>query len=422
MTLTDLNAAVQQVIPAAVESYEIRENCVHRTVLTRDGAPRVSETHLPESGGDYSPAALFDQAWLRSSTSPISGRTQGAVRVVDLFAGCGGLSLGIQEAARSLQLDFQAVLANDIEESGLQVYERNFPGVQIEHAPVQELVDGLIGNRPTRRERQLKDEVGDVDILIGGPPCQGHSDLNNQTRRDDPKNELYLSMARFCEVVRPQHVIIENVPGVLHDRKQVAQRTWAHLERLGYRLSTGTINALDFGVAQSRKRNITLASLVIDPCVSDLVTHYGVPHRPLAWAINDLQDVDSESIFDTPPSPRPESIQRMNFLFDRDLFDLPDSERPDCHKLKSHSYVSMYGRMHMDRPAQTITTGFGVMGRGRFVHPTRRRTITPHEAARIQGFPDFFSFSGVSRTQLHTLIGNAVPAKFGYVLGSHLLR
>lgn len=85
--------------------------------------------------------------------------------------------------------------------------------------------------------------------------------------------------------------------------------------------------------------------------------------------------------------------KRLAYLIRHKLYDLPDNMRPPCHRDKQHSYRSVYGRMRWDKPAQTITTGFGIMGQGRFVHPTRSRTITPHEAARLQGFPDFFDFS-----------------------------
>lgn len=94
-------------------------------------------------------------------------------------------------------------------------------------------------------------------------------------------------------------------------------------------------------------------------------------------------------------------------------YDLPDYLRPDCHRLKQHSYKSVYGRLRWDQPAQTITTGFTSMGQGRYVHPARARTITPHEAARLQGFPDYFRFGEGPRSVWCKLIGNAVPPALG---------
>jgi DNA (cytosine-5)-methyltransferase 1 len=229
-------------------------------------------------------------------------------------------------------------------------------------------------------------------------------------------------MARFCEVVRPKHVIIENVPGVERDKGRVAQRTWDRLRSLGYSVDSGVIDASRLGVAQRRKRSITIASLEIEPSVVGVVGSLEVKPRPLEWAIKDLCGVPTDRLLDQAPNPNALSVSRIDYLFEHDLYELPDEQRPDCHRLKDHSYVSVYGRLHWDRPAPTITTGFGVMGRGRFVHPSERRTITPHEAARIQFFPDFFDFGPGPRTLIHKVIGNAVPPKVGYALGVHLLR
>jgi DNA (cytosine-5)-methyltransferase 1 len=176
------------------------------------------------------------------------------------------------------------------------------------------------------------------------------------------------------------------------------------------------------GTAQIRRRSITLASLRIQPNVKEAEHDVLVAERDLRWAIGDLRVDPTNAPFDTPPKPSEENARRMDYLFDKDLFDLPDSQRPDCHRLKNHSYVSMYGRLSWDQAAPTVTTGFGSMGRGRWVHPEERRTITPHEAARIQGIPDFFALDSDLRGQLHKFIGNAVPPKLGYAAGLHLLR
>jgi DNA (cytosine-5)-methyltransferase 1 len=126
--------------------------------------------------------------------------------------------------------------------------------------------------------------------------------------------------------------------------------------------------------------------------------------------------------FSMPAASSAVNQKRIDFLFDNDIYDLPDSERPKCHE-NGHSYKSMYGRLHPSRPAQTITTGFGSMGQGRYVHPTMRRLITPHEAARIQGFPDFFDFSlAYKATALRKLIGNAVPPILSAAIVHRLLQ
>jgi DNA (cytosine-5)-methyltransferase 1 len=390
--------------------------------MRRDGSRVVSEITTVGEPDINNLGASFDLSWLQSVTSPTHLNGSKVIRSVDLFAGCGGLSIGIGEACRALGLDLQPVVANDIDSDILEIYARNMPGTDVVAAPIETLLDGAVGSKLTSTERNFIKRVGEVDLVVGGPPCQGNSDFNNHTRNNDPKNELYLRMARFCEVFRPRHVIIENVPGVERDKGRVAQRTWDALRSLGYSVDSGIIDASTLGVAQRRKRSITIASLKIEPNIQAAVDDLRVDPRPLSWAISDLSRIKSGALIDQAPNPNDLSRKRIDYLFDNNLYELPDSERPDCHRLKSHSYVSVYGRLHWDRPAPTITTGFGVMGRGRYVHPGERRTITPHEAARIQFFPDFFDFGEGPRTLIHKVIGNAVPSKLGYALALHLLR
>src|SRR5207248_3050927 len=144
-----------------------------------------------------------------------------------------------------------------------------------------------------------------------------------------------------------------------------------------------------------------------------------------SWAIRDIARGMSAAVMDQSAEAIDITRKRINYLFDHKLYELPNSQRPACHKEKDHTYKSVYGRMRWTSPAPTITCGFVTMGCGRFVHPSRRRTITPHEAARIQYIPDFFDFSPAvqkSRGSALELIGNAVPPKLSYVFALELLR
>jgi DNA (cytosine-5)-methyltransferase 1 len=410
---------------ATVDSYSRSGQKLVRHLLRRDGTSVcsvVSNLAHDSENAQWSNDALYDFSWLRHATSPATPGSGSNVRVVDLFAGCGGLTLGVAEACRALAMTVDPLLAMDVDGDALRVYGENFPGAELQDVPVENIFSAVGTPTPSVAERSLMNRLGHVDVLIGGPPCQGHSDLNNHTRRLDPKNQLYSVMARFCELTRPTHVVIENVPGVVKDRSRVAQRTWQSLEELGYSVDSGVFHASAVGTAQHRRRSITLASLAFEPSVQQAEFDVTVAQRSLRWAIGDLHANPSSHPFGTPPRPSAENARRIDYLFQNEIHDLPDTERPDCHRLKDHSYVSMYGRLHWDRPAPTLTTGFGSMGRGRWVHPGERRTITPHEAARIQGFPDYFRFGDANRTLLHKLIGNAVPPKLGYALGVHLLR
>ena len=168
---------------------------------------------------------------------------------------------------------------------------------------------------------------------------------------------------------------------------------------------------------------ILVASRVLeDVNVDSIVRNAQLPERPISWAIRDLlNSYKPGDPFDGAATHAPVNQARIHYLFEHDLYNLPDEQQPDCHRLKVNTYPCVYGRMWWDRPSSTITCGFACCGRGRFIHPLRERTLTPHEAARVQFFPDFFDFSGLAPTQLHLAIGNAVPAKAGYVLAMPLL-
>lgn len=368
-------------------------------------------------------AELFDRSFLRATARPRIRAREREVRVVDLFAGCGAMSLGIWEASRAIGARMVPVMALDFNETALRVYEDNFPSVWAVSTPVESILDGALGAPASPAERDLVARLGTVDMLIGGPPCQGHSNLNNHTRRRDPKNRLYDRMARFAELVEPTHVIIENVSAVLHDKGKVVDRTIAHLEKLEYSIDSRVVEAVAIGVPQRRRRHFVVASRKIRPDIDATIGAFRRPERSVSWAIGDLECMPGDTCFDQTGTPSSVNRGRIKYLFDNRLYELPDDERPDCHRLEEHSYKSVYGRLRPNMPAQTITSGFLSMGQGRYVHPTQPRTITPHEAARLQFIPDFFDFGSVSkRTALAEMIGNAVPSKLAYVLGVELLR
>src|SRR5947209_411429 len=132
---------------------------------------------------------------------------------------------------------------------------------------VTRLLDGRLGGPRTKAERTLAKVTGHVDVLVAGPPCQGHSDLNNYTRRKDPRNSLYLRAVRAAQVLRPTYVLIENVPAVQHDKGKVVEKAVAALEASGYSVACTVLDLVKFGVPQRRRRHILLAVLgdQIDP-------------------------------------------------------------------------------------------------------------------------------------------------------------
>lgn len=182
---------------------------------------------------------------------------------------------------------------------------------------------------------------------------------------------------------------------------------------------------LRLGLPQSRKRHLLIACqkepFEIDEFIETLPSSCAAVSEFLS-GIEDEPSLRSEPFFQ-PSQPSVTNAARIRYLFKHRLHDLPNEQRPPCHRDKSHAYVSMYGRMHWDKPAQTLTSGFGSMGQGRYVHPTRPRLITPHEAARLQGFPDYFDFTEVSSvTALREMIANAVPPPLTLAFVSEFIR
>lgn len=310
-----------------------------------------------------------------------------------------------------------------IDEEALDIYKNNFPSATTECTDLRELLRGWMRARPNAVELALKEMLGRVDIAVAGPPCQGHSDLNNYTRRRDPKNGLYFRVARFAKIVRPKHLIIENVPAVLHDKGRVVSRTRRALEKLGYRVDDGVVRLLDLGVPQIRRRHVMVASLTRTPRLEAIVERHRARERTVRWTIGDLRGRKSDSLLDTAAEQTKKMATRIRFLFRHGRYDLPNHQRPPCHRGNNHTYKSVYGRLHWGKPAQTITSGFTCMGQGRFVHPSAKRTLTPHEAARLQFIPDFFSLGDhVGIAALAEMIGNAVPPKLTYVIALELVR
>ena len=363
-----------------------------------------------------------DSSALRSIDLPAPDPSWPAISIADLFSGCGGLSLGIQRAAHDFEYSIDVRLALDSDQVAVDVYGELFPTARTVCKPIEEVLDGEVDADPTRSEAELALNVGHLDFLLGGPPCQGHSNLNNHSRRDDPRNGLYLRMARAAQVLSPSAIIIENVPTVTYDVRKAVQRTIGCLKSLKYTVGAGVVDLSNLGVPQRRRRHIILALKDCEVDAQELVDNLASPvcghvPRTVRWAIGDLEDGTKTNIFDSASTPYSINQSRIDWLFDNDETDLPNELRPQCHR-SDHSYTAMYGRMLWELPAQTVTTGFNCMGQGRYVHPSRRRVITPHEAARLQTLPDFVNFKAVpARKHLAKLIGNSVPPLLSYTIG-----
>lgn len=158
-----------------------------------------------------------DKDFLRLREMPVLPIGNAPVRIVDLFCGCGGITLGCVLAAHDLGRSVEIPLAVDFDAAAIACYKANFPQAEVRCADIAAILESNWQTKLTDRDLELRKCVGRVDMLVGGPPCQGHSDLNNFTSRRDPKNQLMQFMARAAAVFKPQSVVVENVVASLRD-------------------------------------------------------------------------------------------------------------------------------------------------------------------------------------------------------------
>lgn len=368
--------------------------------------------------------------------------------VIDLFSGAGGLALGFQAAG------FEVVLSSDISDPCARTHTRNLPEVPFMLADI-----GAISGRDILRRCGLS--RGELDVLIGGPPCQGFSILG-QRMLDDPRNRLFGDFIRLAGELRPRVAVIENVPGLATMHNGVLLREIGDAFReLGYRVDCAELLAAQYGVPQMRWRMFFIAwrDLEVRSAYFPTPTHGPlgigdlVPNRTvtkdqmagfvtIADAISDLPAVGSGEVVDRYSSP-PESayqiamrggatslhnhyaprlsavnLERIRHLEPgQDWRDLPRELLPaGMQRALRKDHTRRYRRMTWDGVARSIITRFRDPKSGEYIHPEQTRTITIREAARIQSFPDWFVFEGGYSDQ-YDQVGNAVPPLLARAVG-----
>lgn len=389
------------------------------------------ETSVSIEGGKppADPLGEWWKAYLRGEQLRVDTPNQAPpLRIAELFCGPGGLALGVGRACDELGFRRMSVAAADQDEEALAVYRR-WNRIQLAtSASVSSLVDYRVEGNGDEAEFLYEPEVVDpawgnlassVDLLLAGPPCQGHSNLNNKTRYTDRRNHLYLTVPAMAVAVNARAVIIENVRNVIHDRRQVVQSAETLLLKAGYHLTKGVVRAARLGWPQGRERFFIVARRDRAPLPLEAVADaLAANPRDIWWAIGDLETQPADGYMTQHTEFSEENRRRIDWLFENEAYDLPPSERPECHR-EGTTYNAVYGRLYADRPAPTITSGFMTAGRGRFIHPTQRRVLTPREAARLQGFPDTYDFrpnppAVPTKLKLGKWIGDAVPMPLGY--------
>jgi len=318
---------------------------------------------------------------------------------IDLFSGAGGFSVGFQNEG------FISVFANDNNKDCCLTYNKNFGN----HCVCGDIVD--IEHFPK------------TEVVIGGPPCQGFSNLGLH-REDDPRNQLWKQFIRVVEQQEPKCVVIENVPPLL--KSDEGKNIIDALIDIGYMVEGRILNAADYGSFQKRMRTIILASKTgklifpqqthIDPEKYSEITPEIQKWRTVREAIGDLplEPTDEDLHFRRHPTSK--SIERYKHIPPGgNRWDLPLELMPDCWIRKTSGGTDLFGRLWWDRPSVTIRTEFFKPEKGRYLHPQANRPITHREAARIQGFPDEFIFTG-SKISIARQIGNAIPVQLAQAI------
>jgi DNA (cytosine-5)-methyltransferase 1 len=369
------------------------------------------------------PARLPHSVSERSYTRAVSRQ----LRLIDLFAGCGGLTHGFVTAG-----GFRVVAAVESDPVAASTYAANFG---MGHVHVEDLKHWVLGHVPR------------ADVVIGGPPCQGFSNLGTRNARD-PRNALWRRYVEVLEEARPLYFVLENVPAFLKSGQftGLTNATRPSGPLSAYRIEHAVVNAADFGAAQLRSRALVIGSRRTLPApgipvgrLSGRRDKYVTLTQRLADAAPEVVDVDlPASTVDlvglTVPGPfktrdlhltrRPTELSLERFQHippGGNRHDLPDHLLTPCwrkHKTGSHDVM---GRLRWEQPSVTIRTEFYKPEKGRYLHPDADRPLTHYEAARLQGFPEDYLWCG-SKTAIARQIGNAVPVELSTALARHLLK
>ena len=351
---------------------------------------------------------------------------------VDLFCGCGGISAGLRDSG------FRIVAGADIDANYIQTFEENFP-------EAKSLKIDLAATSPTDFAARLKIKPGELDLLAGGPPCQGFSKNVPRSRRssDLANNLLIRTFLDYCHHLRPKTILMENVAEMQNGFDQAFSREIAdRLTNLGYNVEHAILNAADYGVPQRRRRAFFLAGAEgarlkfphpTHSARADQITLPGIARQKnhiTVWeAISDLPSLEhgaGEQPCEYRSEPRSKYQKRVRNGHGTVMNHVARKLRPKQYErlsclepgqgnrdLPAHlrtrgGYSGAYARLTKTMVAPTITRWVFHPGSGRFGHPVDIRTITMRETARIQGFKDSFVLVG-SYTQQAGQLGNAVP-------------
>ncbi len=321
--------------------------------------------------------------------------------VIDLFCGAGGLSLGFHKAG------FNTIYALEFNEVYAESYKLNFPNTYIEVADIREINDEMI---------KEKFKNISIDVIIGGPPCQGFSKAGNIGRMflEDERNKLFLEYLRFVSIIRPRMFLIENVAAlVTHNKGKTMDEIISAIHKIGYKVKYQVLNSVNYGVPQERRRVFIVA-------YNETIKDFTFPKKneqiiTIKDAIDDLPKLNSgeTSSVDLHYAMKhtEQMLKKMSYVKDGgNRMDIPEEIRPKSGDIRK------YIRYDSTKPSVCVT---GDMRK--IFHYSQNRALTCRELARIQTFPDSYRFFG-SSIAIQQQIGNAVPPKLAYEVAKCFLR
>jgi len=335
--------------------------------------------------------------------------------VIDFFCGCGGTSAGLAQAGMN-------VLAGiDYDESALKTYKHNFPDAKVLSTDISKLTC-----------KQLEEAIGEIPrplLFAACAPCQPFSSQNRHKDSADTRVVLLDEFHRFVRKFKPEYLVLENVPGMQKVQHGPFFRFIDLLKKLRYHFDYDVLDAMDYGVPQSRRRLVLIASKK-SPISLPQKTHGNgddlIDYMTVKQAIGHFPALEAGSYDAGVPNHQTARISEINLLRLKhtpeggDRRDWPDDLILNCHKKKT-GYTDTYGRLSWSEPAKTLTTKCISISNGRFAHPEQDRGLSVREAAALQSFPQDFKFIGTI-SQTARQVGNAVPVRFAECLGRQMLK
>lgn len=335
------------------------------------------------------------------------------INAVDLFCGAGGLTYGLAGSGIAVHAGV------DTDESCIHAYESNNQAKFINQS-----VADISG-----KDLEQYFMPGELKLLAGCAPCQTFSSYNRSASPEDQRWWLLLEFLRLVKEIKPELVTMENVPGLA--RQQVFTEFISGLKELGYEVSFQIVSCTDYGIAQTRRRLVLLASM-LGPIELSSPADFSFSENTVRSVIGNLPPLGAGEHSREDPLHKAASLSPKNL--DRIRASQPggtwkswdESLLSRCHtKATGSSYTAVYGRMEWDKPSPTITTQYFSYGSGRFGHPEQDRAISLREGALLQGFPESYSFlpddNQVSLAPIGRMIGNAVPVQLGRIIGHSLV-